>query len=258
MARRANGEGTIRQRRDRRREARLTIATVDGRQVRRSYFGRTRREVQDKLDAERQAVRQGFGASGNARETTGGYLTRWLEAAKPTMRPRTWEGYALIVRVHLAPAIGSIPLARLGAADVQRMVNDGLTRGRKPQTVRNAHAVLRRALNQAVRWGIVARNVATMVDLPRTVRFEAPVLTAEAARTVLAAVAGDRIGPVSWSRWRPACAMAKRSACDGRTWISRWASSRSGRRFSMPASGRYSQNLRRAGHGARSPCPTRR
>ena len=196
MARRGNGEGTLRQRADGRWEARLTIATLDGRQVRRSYFGKTRPEVQDKLDVERQAVRQGFGAAGNQREMTGAYLVRWLEAAKPTMRPRTWQGYSLIVRVHLAPAIGAIPLVRLGPADVQRMVNDAVTGGRKPQTVRNVHAVLRRALNQAVRWGVLPRNVATMVDLPRSRRYEAPVLTSEGARAVLAAVEGDRIGPV--------------------------------------------------------------
>lgn len=43
--------------------------------------------------------------------------------------------------------------------------------------------------------GVVPRNVATLVDLPRTRRFEAPVVTPDAARAVLAAVAGDRIGP---------------------------------------------------------------
>lgn len=112
------------------------------------------------------------------------------------MRPRTWQGYSLIVRLHLEPAVGAIPLLKLQPADVQRMVNDAVTGGRQPQTVRNLHAVLRRALNHAVRWGVVSRNVATLVDLPRARRFETPVLTPEAARAVLAAVGGDRIAPV--------------------------------------------------------------
>jgi len=73
------------------------------------------------------------------------------------------------------------------------MLNAKSAAGLSPQTVRNLHAVLRRALNQAHRWGLVPRNVATLVDLPRSVRYEAPAITPEQARAILGAVYGDRL-----------------------------------------------------------------
>ena len=73
------------------------------------------------------------------------------------------------------------------------MLNAIAAAGAKPQTVRNIHAVLRRALTQALRWGAVSRNVATLVDLPRVDRHEVRGLSPTDAKAVMAAVAGDRI-----------------------------------------------------------------
>jgi integrase len=76
------------------------------------------------------------------------------------------------------------------------MLNAKSASGAKPQTTRNIHAVLRRALTQGLRWGVVSRNVATLVDLPRVDRDEVRGLSPADARTVITAVAGDRIEPL--------------------------------------------------------------
>src|SRR5678815_3573050 len=65
--------------------------------------------------------------------------------------------------------------------------------GLSPQTVRNIHAVLRRALNHAVRWGMLPRNPASLVSPPRVQRDELRPLSLEQARRFLASIEGDRL-----------------------------------------------------------------
>ena len=73
------------------------------------------------------------------------------------------------------------------------MMNKNLAAGRSPRTVQYTHTVLRRALGRALKWGLVARNVATLVDRPRSVRQEMQSLSPEQARVFLQAAEGDRL-----------------------------------------------------------------
>src|SRR5258708_5119845 len=59
---------------------------------------------------------------------------------------------------------------RLAPQDLQRLYANRLAHGSAPLTVAHLHAVLHRALSQAERWGVVTRNVAALVDPPRSVR----------------------------------------------------------------------------------------
>jgi integrase len=63
-----------------------------------------------------------------------------------------------------------------------------------PRTLRYMRAVLRAALNDAVKWGIISRNAATLVDLPRAVRLEIRTLDPTEARRFLAAAKQNRVG----------------------------------------------------------------
>ncbi|MBA2265533.1 MAG: site-specific integrase [Chloroflexi bacterium] len=142
-------------------------------------------------------VQAGLPVRSDDRETVAAYLHRWLAAsAAQRVRPRTLSGYRLIADKHLIPAIGRVPVAKLTPAQVQAMLNAQAATGAKPQTVRNVHAVLRRALTEALRWGAVSRNVATLVNLPRVDRQEVTGLSPADARAVMAAVARDRIAPL--------------------------------------------------------------
>jgi hypothetical protein len=80
---------------------------------------------------------------------------------------RTVDGYTQIVRQHLTPHLSRYQLDHLRPEHVQAMLNTLAAEGRKYNTVRNIRAVLRRALNQALRWQHIQRNVATLVDVPR-------------------------------------------------------------------------------------------
>jgi len=65
--------------------------------------------------------------------------------------------------------------------------------GLSPRTVQYLRAVLRRALGHALKWGLVRRNVATLVVPPRSVRHEIKPFDVAQARTFLEAVKGDRL-----------------------------------------------------------------
>ena len=91
------------------------------------------------------------------------------------------------------PAIGRTKLAKLSPQDLQRLLNRMLENGLSPRTVQYTHAVLRRALGQATKWGVVPRNVALLVDPPRVSRPEVEPLTPEQVVKFLNALRGDRL-----------------------------------------------------------------
>lgn len=197
-SKRGQGEGSITQRADGLWEAKISLgyaAGADGktRRVRKSFYGRTRKEVADKLAKALRDHQEGLPVAVE-RQTVGQFLDRWLaDVAKPSIRPKTYRSYSLIVRLHLAPALGRHQLAKLSPQHVQTMMNDKLAAGLSPRTVHHIRAVLRQALGQALKWGLVARNVATLVEPPKTQRHDIAFLSPDQARRFLDAVRGDRL-----------------------------------------------------------------
>jgi integrase len=86
-----------------------------------------------------------------------------------------------------------LQLARLEPRQVQKLYADLLAQGQAPASVRQLHAVLRRAFSQAVKWDTVARNVVALATPPRVARHEIQPLTAAQARTLLEAARGGRL-----------------------------------------------------------------
>jgi len=165
---------------------------VDGKRKRKAIYGRTRKEVAEQMKALLREQQQGLPIAVE-RQTIEQFLTRWLEeAARPAIRPRTYDSYAQVIRLYLAPALGHYQLAKLAPEHVQAMLNGLLARGLSPRTVSYARAVLRRALNQAVRWGRAARNVATLTEPPRAKKPQITPLNPEQARTLLDTVRDTR------------------------------------------------------------------
>jgi integrase len=193
MARRGPNEGTIRERQDGRWEARVVVTLPDGRRVRRSLLGRTRAAVRDRLTDALRAEASGAPVP-DARLTVGVFLEGWLaDVVRPRLRPSTHRSYACVVRVHLVPGLGHRPLARLTPQEVQRFLNAVAASGRSPRTVAICRAVLRQALGQAERWGMVTRNVARLAEPPRVPRRPVVPFDPDQARRFLGAIAGDRL-----------------------------------------------------------------
>jgi integrase len=188
VTRRGNGEGTICQRAD----GRWVAAVSLGGTRRKWLYGATRQQVAEKLTSVLRSQQQGLPVA-QGREPLAAYLMRWLETVRPTLRVRTWERYEQILRVHVLPELGRTPLARLGPEQVQRMYASRLEAGSSAMTVRHVHAVLHRALKQALRWGLVPRNVVELADPPRAPRHEIRTLNEGQTRALLDGASGDRL-----------------------------------------------------------------
>jgi integrase len=181
--RRLDGEGSIRQRPDGRWEVRLRAG---GRRI--------TRYAHDQAGA--LAVLHGL----RGQQTTGTltppssltlgvYLADWLAAHSPALRPSTVESYRQLCG-HVAP-LAHLRLSRLEprhlAALYGQKRRDGLSAGR----VRKLHAMLRKSLGDAVRWGLLPRNIAAAVDPPRPEERHSPLWTLDQVRAFLAVCKGD-------------------------------------------------------------------
>jgi hypothetical protein len=110
-------------------------------------------------------------------------LEDWLPAVRPSLRPSTFSSYRMMIEKHLAPRLGDLPLQQLTAPRLNAAYASMLAVGRRrgegglsPRTVRYAHTIMRRALADAVRWNLLARNVADSADPPsaKATRPKAP------------------------------------------------------------------------------------
>ena len=139
----------------------------------------TKREAQQKLTELQGSLDKGTYIT-PAKTTVGEFLRRWLrDYAMTNVRPRTYEGYQMILEVHIIPALGGIPLPKLQPAKIQEYYARALKEGRRDgkgglsaRSVLSHHRVLRQALAYAVKWGLLVRNPAEAVDPPRPVNKE--------------------------------------------------------------------------------------
>jgi len=188
MAKRANGEGSIYKRTDGRWCGSITLP-----KGRRAHFlGKDREEVAKNLTAAKKSRDDGLPVIVE-RQTVRQFMKTWLEAARPSLRERTWVRYEQYVRLHIEPALGKFTLTKLSPQHLQKLYADRLAAGSSPTTVHHLHATIHRALRQAVRWNLVVRNIADLVDPPRDAHFEITTLSSDQARTLLATADGNRL-----------------------------------------------------------------
>jgi integrase len=185
-------------------------------------FSGTKREA--RIECARLVTEMKSGAYIDAtRETIAAFLDRWIEHMQGQVSPRSLERYAELCRNNIVPSLGAIPLTKLQPAQISQAYAKALTSGRRddtgglsPRTVHHMHRVLREALQQAVRWQLLARNSADAVRPPKverkqmqTLDAEATVALIEAARgtnlfmpILLGVLCGLRRGEITALRWR--------------------------------------------------------
>jgi integrase len=190
MARRGDGEGTVFRRADGRWAASLRLE--DG--GRKWLYGQTKQEVQRKLAVLRRTVEDGLSVTPE-RGTVGDYLTDWLETIRPSLQESGWDSHQYFVERHISPRIGWVRLAKLSPQQVQQLYAACLTAGLSNTTVNHLHGTLHKALDDAMRLGLVARNVTELVNAPRVDHREMRPLTLVEARTLLESShgRGDRL-----------------------------------------------------------------
>jgi integrase len=174
------------------------VDPVTGRRRQRTKSGfKTKREAEQAVRAVLDEVRVGAYVPPST-ETVGEYLAGWLERAKPNLRRTTWDGYRKDV-THLTSRLGSISLqelkpVQLEACYAELAISGGMRgQGLSAKTIGNAHAVLRRALGDAERLGLVSRNPARLARPPKAENVEMPTWTSEELGRFLESVREDRL-----------------------------------------------------------------
>jgi integrase len=197
MARRNRGLGAVFLRADGRWEGQIRIG--GGR--RRSFYARTRRDLVHKLAADaRWALGEGLPVNAGT-QSLRAYLEYWLMIRGIRLRPITMVAYARDVS-RLTAVLGDVPLRSLTPGLVQSAYA-ALDQGFSKRTVEKTHAVLHRAMDQAMHWGPTLRNPTELVSPPRPARREMTALTGAQFRQLLRKTEG--------SRWHPLWVMLRTS-----------------------------------------------
>ena len=187
------------------------------------------------------------------RITLGEFLLQWMnDYCKMNLKPRTYIRYDGIVKNHIIPDIGHIPLAKLQPLDLQKHYSKMLDSGRIPKikkagkkkkndkdkptkepprglsasSVLYHHRVIHKALEMAIKWQMLYRNVADAVEPPRKVEPEYTVIDINEFMEILkvvkekqpvlflpaliAATTGMRRGEVLGIRWKDLDLKSKR------------------------------------------------
>ena len=188
--RRQNGEGTIYPYRNGY-AAQVFVVTPEGRRVRKTVYGKTRQEVQEKWVRLQSQSRRGPVTTTVPRLEE--FAAGWLgDVVKPSLAPSTVANYELFTRLYIAPDLGRKRLDRLSVRDIRLWLNELKERcqccaqgkdaaratprccaiGKCCQqlpsewTIHQAWTVLRSMLSEAMRDELVTRNVAALVKVP--------------------------------------------------------------------------------------------
>ncbi|WP_435055924.1 tyrosine-type recombinase/integrase [Micromonospora aurantiaca (nom. illeg.)] len=218
-----NGEGSIYQRAsDGRWVGQAYVLTTDGTRKRKFVYGATWEEAHGKLVELKSKSQRGVPVPDRAWKLAD-YLPYWLAAYVTDLKPTTARGYESAVRLHLAPALGTKRLDGLQVQHVKVFMDEfrrkclccaaGLDKSRRPnrrccsvgrccerypstRQIQFVHAVLRNALQHAMREELVSRNVAKLVRVPSPRYRVGKGLSVDQVRMLLAAAEGHRLYPL--------------------------------------------------------------
>lgn len=196
---RVNGEGNIRKRKNGTWEARITsfIDPKTGKQTMKSFYGRTRKEAKEKMEAfleEKEEARQIFAPlPDNGNDL---FLSDWLEIwykdylAK--VKVSTKCNYRSIIDNHISPVLGGYPLSKLRAPVIQNFYNQ-LYEEKKlsPKYIKNIHGVLHSALDKAVEVEYTTKNYSSVCEIPKVLKPEITPLNREEQIKLFAALKGE-------------------------------------------------------------------
>lgn len=213
-----NGAGSITQRKDGRYMAMAYVTTASGVRKRKFAYAKTWDDAHEKLVELHSMEHNGIPVP-DTNATVEQYLRYWLaEEVRPNRRPKTYQGYESVARTHLVPGLGRKKIRTLRAQEVRAWVNRiraecqcckyGWDQDRdekccaigqccnstlSPRMVQFIHAVLRNALQHAVREELITRNVAKLVQVTTPTYGTGQGLSAPMAKLVLKELSEHRL-----------------------------------------------------------------
>lgn len=164
-----------------------TLDTFEGGKRRRKYvYGRTQAQAKAKLDEAREQKRAGTLVVSSM--TVAKWLDQWLEKKRQPpkpLKPQTWRSYESKVRLYLKPHVGRHRLTALEPLHIEAMYDTMRGEGLAEATLRQTHAILGKALTDAIRKGILGVSPMARVDPPGTETNQRTPLTVAQAQVVL-------------------------------------------------------------------------
>jgi integrase len=187
----------------------------DGKRIQRSKGGfATRREASAFLTDQLKRLGDGSYAQ-PSKLTLGEFLGEWQAAVAGTLRPLSRAQYEQVIRLRVVPSLGRVRLQSLSGGHLNGLYAELEQAGLSVSTRRLTHAVLHRALRDAVRWGKLVRNPADLADPPAPGRTRVTAWTAGELRRFLEHVEEDRL----YALWRLAATTGmRRGELGGLTW----------------------------------------
>jgi integrase len=171
--------------------ARLDLGYINGKRKRKCLYGKTRKEVAKQLRQYQVQRDQGINIAPE-RLTVSQFLERWLaDVVSQRCRLTTREVYRHNIR-RITKHLGGMQLAKLTSQQVQDMLKALVADGYAPATVDRARDVLINALETAVQWELIPRNVAKLTTPPKVEQYRPRVLLLEEMQRLVAAAAPHR------------------------------------------------------------------
>lgn len=198
----SNGEGSIFKDKNGKWRASITIGKdpLTGKQKKQWFYGKSEKEVHEKkLKALSQLQ------NGDYIEPSKLNLEQWLHTwlwnyKKIKLQSTTFESYESIIRIHIVPLLGKKQLHKLRAEDLQKLYNNKLQFGRldgkgglSNRTVKYIHIIMKQALSQAIKNGLLIKNVAEATTPPKLIKKEMRVLSLQEQKKFTAAIGNERL-----------------------------------------------------------------
>ena len=179
MAKKANNEGSVFRDKSGRWRGAVTIYTADGKQKKKCFYGKTKREVTEKVNKMVNELKTNTYVEPSTL-TLADWMRTWLNTyCRNEVRASTLVNYEIYVDRHIAPRIGNIRLCDVNAIVFQQFFNDRQKNGRlngqgglSPKTIKNMYDMVHRCLDQAVKLEMISRNPTDAVVLPKRVKQE--------------------------------------------------------------------------------------
>ncbi|GMA51830.1 site-specific integrase [Alicyclobacillus contaminans] len=155
----------------------------NGKRIRKWFGGHKTKKDAEAFLAQKIAEIESGSYVSTPKQKFGEYMREWMQDKRSTLREDTFRSYSWLVNGHIIPKLGNVELAKLTPKHIQdcyRKMQQG-DKALSNRSVQFAHAIIRQALDRAVKWGWLARNVADAVDPPRVERREYKIWTAEQA-----------------------------------------------------------------------------
>lgn len=170
-----------------------------GKPVRKSFYGKTRKQVFDKMQDALKGISNGLYTE-PSKISFGEWLDRWLlEYKKGNINEHTYESYQSLINIHIKPALGTEKIANLQGDQLQAFYNQKLKNGRhdgkaglSTRMVRYIHGIIKQALDKALKLGWVTRNIADDTDPPKLKSKQIKPLTEDQILTLFNVVKDDR------------------------------------------------------------------